>query len=117
MFRFSEEARHFLLSTVSRVDFGPTQDTKKGLLVALPLGAHHPRNHLQVKPKTKWSCISTISYVFKDRGIFQYRTQMIIFGRYKGGWHDMELHNSYSKSDVRMITSRKMRWIGHVARM
>jgi hypothetical protein len=38
-----------------------------------------------------------------------------------GGWknlNNVELHNLYcSKSIIRMIKSRKMRWAGHVARM
>jgi hypothetical protein len=37
-----------------------------------------------------------------------------------GGWrklHNEELHNLYSSpSIIRMINSRKMRWVGHVAR-
>jgi hypothetical protein len=36
-----------------------------------------------------------------------------------GGWRKLhnELHNLYSSSDIiRMIKSRRMRWIGHVAR-
>jgi hypothetical protein len=38
-----------------------------------------------------------------------------------GGWrklHNEELHNLYtSPSIVRIITSRRMRWVGHVAQM
>jgi hypothetical protein len=38
-----------------------------------------------------------------------------------GGWrklHNEELHNLYSSpSIIRMIKSRRMRWVGHVARM
>jgi hypothetical protein len=38
-----------------------------------------------------------------------------------GGWrklHNEELHNLYSSpSIIRMIESRRMRWVGHVARM
>jgi hypothetical protein len=38
-----------------------------------------------------------------------------------GGWiklHNEELHNLYSSpSIIRIIKSRKMRWVGHVARM
>jgi hypothetical protein len=38
-----------------------------------------------------------------------------------GGWrklHNEELHNLYcSPSVIRMIKSRRMRWVGHVARM
>jgi hypothetical protein len=38
-----------------------------------------------------------------------------------GGWrklHDEELHNMYSSpSIIRMIKSRRMRWVGHVAQM
>jgi hypothetical protein len=48
-----------------------------------------------------------------------------IFGRKRdevmGGWgklHNEELHNLYSSpSIIRIITSRRMRWAGHVARM
>jgi hypothetical protein len=38
-----------------------------------------------------------------------------------GGWrklHNEELHNLYSLPNIiRMITSRRMRWVGHVSRM
>jgi hypothetical protein len=38
-----------------------------------------------------------------------------------GGWrklHNEELHNFYSLSNIiTMISSRRMRWAGHVARM
>jgi hypothetical protein len=38
-----------------------------------------------------------------------------------GGWrklHNEELHNLYSSpSMIRMIKSRRVRWVGHVARM
>jgi hypothetical protein len=38
-----------------------------------------------------------------------------------GGWrklHSGELHNFYSSPDIiRQIKSRRMRWVGHVARM
>jgi hypothetical protein len=48
-----------------------------------------------------------------------------IFGPKKdgviGGWrklHNVELHNLYSSpSIIRIIKSRRMRWVGHVARM
>jgi hypothetical protein len=39
----------------------------------------------------------------------------------KGGWrklHNEELHSLYSSSSIiRMIKSRRMRWVGNVARM
>jgi hypothetical protein len=37
-----------------------------------------------------------------------------------GGWkklHGEELHNLYALPDIRVITSRRMRWVGHVAHM
>jgi hypothetical protein len=42
-------------------------------------------------------------------------------GGVTGGWrklHNEELHNLYSSpSIIRIIKSRRMRWVGHVARM
>jgi hypothetical protein len=57
--------------------------------------------------------------------VFENRVLRRIFGPEKdevtGGWrklHNEELHNLYSSPKiVRMITSRTMRWEGHVARM
>jgi len=37
-----------------------------------------------------------------------------------GGWrrlHEEELHNLYSSPSIRVIKSRDVRWIGHVAHM
>jgi hypothetical protein len=37
-----------------------------------------------------------------------------------GEWrklHNEELHNLFSSSDIRQIKPRRMRWVGHVARM
>jgi hypothetical protein len=37
-----------------------------------------------------------------------------------GGWsklHNEEFHNSYSSPNIRMIESRRMRWVRHVACM
>jgi hypothetical protein len=57
--------------------------------------------------------------------VFENRVLRIIFGPKRdevtGEWrtlHSGELHNLYSSPDViRQIKSRKMRWVGHVARM
>jgi hypothetical protein len=57
--------------------------------------------------------------------MFENRMLRRIFGPKKdevtGGWrklHNVELHNLYySPSIIRMIKSRTMRWVGHVARM
>jgi hypothetical protein len=57
--------------------------------------------------------------------VFKNRVLGRIFGpktdEVTGGWrklHNEELHNLYSSpSIIRMIKSRRMRWIGHVARM
>jgi hypothetical protein len=57
--------------------------------------------------------------------VFENRVLRRIFGSKRdevtGGWrklHNEELHNSYSSpSIVRIIKSRRMRWVGHVARM
>jgi hypothetical protein len=57
--------------------------------------------------------------------VFENRVLRRIFGPKRdeviGGWrklHNEELHNLYcSRSIIRMITSRRMRWAGHVARL
>jgi hypothetical protein len=57
--------------------------------------------------------------------MFENRVLRIIFGPKRDevtrGWrklHNEEPHNFYSSpSIVRMITSRRMRWAGHMARM
>jgi hypothetical protein len=57
--------------------------------------------------------------------VFGNRVLRRIFGpkRYevRGDWrklHNEELHNLYSSPNIiRMIKSRRMRWVGHVARM
>jgi hypothetical protein len=57
--------------------------------------------------------------------MFENRVLRRIFGPKRdevtGGWiklHNEELHNLYSSTSIiRMITSRRMRWAGHVARM
>jgi hypothetical protein len=57
--------------------------------------------------------------------MFENRVPRRIFGPKReemtGGWrklHNEELHNLYSsRSRIRMIKSRRMRWAGHVARM
>jgi hypothetical protein len=57
--------------------------------------------------------------------VFENRVLRRIFGPKKdeviGGWrkpYNEELHNLYSSpSIIRMITSRRMRWTGHVAGM
>jgi hypothetical protein len=57
--------------------------------------------------------------------VFQNRVLRRIFGPKRdeetGGWrklHNEELHNLYSSpSIIKIIKSRMMRWVGHVARM
>jgi len=56
--------------------------------------------------------------------VFENMVLMRIFGprRYEvtGEWrrlHNEELNDLYSPNIVRMIKSRRMRWVGHVARM
>jgi hypothetical protein len=57
--------------------------------------------------------------------LFENRVLRRIFGpkrdEVRGGWrklHNEELHNLYSSpSIIRMMTSRTMRWEGHVARI
>jgi hypothetical protein len=57
--------------------------------------------------------------------VFENRVLRRIFGpksdEVTGGWrklHNEELHNLYSSpSIIRMAKSRKMRWVGRVARM
>jgi hypothetical protein len=56
--------------------------------------------------------------------VFENRVLRRIFGLKRdevtGGWkklHNEELHNLYySPSIIRIIKSRKVRWVGHVAR-
>ena len=31
--------------------------------------------------------------------------------------HNVEFHDLYSSTNIRVIKSRRMRWVGHVARM
>jgi hypothetical protein len=57
--------------------------------------------------------------------VFENRLLRIIFGPKReevtGDWrklHNEELHNLYSSPNlIRMIKSKTMRWVGHVARM
>jgi hypothetical protein len=57
--------------------------------------------------------------------VFENRVLRSIFGpkrdRGTGGWrklHNEELHNLYSSpSKIRIIKSRRMKWVGHLARM
>jgi hypothetical protein len=57
--------------------------------------------------------------------VFENRVLRRIFGLKRdevtGGWrklHNEELHNLYSSpSIIRMIKPRRVRWVGHVARM
>jgi hypothetical protein len=57
--------------------------------------------------------------------VFENRVLRRIFGPIReevaGGWkrlHNEEIHNVYaSPYIIRVIKSRKMRWVGHVARM
>jgi hypothetical protein len=56
--------------------------------------------------------------------VFENRVLRRIFGpksEEDGSWrklHNDELHNLYSSPNiVRVIKSRRMRWVGHVARM
>jgi hypothetical protein len=57
--------------------------------------------------------------------VFENRVLRRIFGPKRdgvtGGWrklHNAELHNLYSlPSIIRIIKSRSMRWVGHVAQM
>jgi hypothetical protein len=57
--------------------------------------------------------------------VFENRVLRRIFGRKRdevtGEWRKLnneELHNLYSSPDIiRQIKSRRMRWVGHVARM
>jgi hypothetical protein len=57
--------------------------------------------------------------------VFENKVLIRLFGPKRdeetGGWrklHNEELHNLYSSSNIiRIIQSRRMRWVGHVARM
>jgi hypothetical protein len=55
---------------------------------------------------------------------FENRVLRRIFGPKRdevmGEWrklHNEELHNLYSSPDISLVKSRRMRWVGHVARM
>jgi hypothetical protein len=54
---------------------------------------------------------------------FQNRVLKRIFGLYRrsssgcGRLHNEELHNLYTSTDIGLINTRRMRWVGHVARM
>jgi hypothetical protein len=69
-----------------------------------------------------WSL--TLREEHKQR-VFENRASRRIFGPKRdgvtGGWrklHNEELHDLYSSPNIiRNITSRTMRWVGHVARM
>jgi hypothetical protein len=57
-------------------------------------------------------------------GVFENRVLRRIFGpkrdEVRGEWrklHNEELHDLYSPSIIRIIKTRRMRWVGHVARM
>jgi hypothetical protein len=56
--------------------------------------------------------------------VFENRVLRIIFGPKRDevteGWrklHNKELHGLYALPSIRVITARRMRWAGHVARM
>jgi hypothetical protein len=57
--------------------------------------------------------------------VFEDRVLRIIFGQKRDkvaeGWrklHNEELHNLYSSPNkIRIMKSKRMRWVGHVARM
>jgi hypothetical protein len=56
--------------------------------------------------------------------MFEKRVLRRIFGPKRdeviSGWrklHNKELHNLYSSSIIRVIKSRRVRWVGHVAHM
>jgi hypothetical protein len=61
----------------------------------------------------------------RDIRVFENRVLRRIFGPKRdevmGDWrklHNEELHNLYSSPNIiRIIKSRRMRWVGHVARM
>jgi hypothetical protein len=67
---------------------------------------------------------STLRWEHRLR-VFENRVLRRIFGTKRGevtgGWrkvHNEELHNFYSSpSVIRMMKLKKMRWVGHVARM
>jgi hypothetical protein len=66
-----------------------------------------------------------IHVICNEIGELENRVLRRIFGpkvdEVTGGWrklHNEELHNLYSSPNItRMIKSRSMRWVGHVARM
>jgi hypothetical protein len=80
-----------------------------------------------ILPLVLYGC-GTLSLTLREEHrlrVFENRVLRRIFGPKRdevtGGWrrlHNEELHGLYSSpSTVRVIKSRRMRWVGHVARM
>jgi hypothetical protein len=86
-----------------------------------------PRTKVEILPVVLYGC-ETWSLTLKEElrlRVFENRLLRRIFGpkidEVMEGWrklHNEELHSLYSSpSIIRMMTSRRMRWVGHVARM
>jgi hypothetical protein len=110
----------------------PTQITDVNIIHCRVTGLHKTRQDktriykTTILPVVLYGCETWSLTVQEEHKLRVFENRVLrIFGpkrdRVTGGWrklHNEELHNLYSSpSIIRIITSRWMRWAGHVARM